>query len=103
MCNDYPVAQVTNGDWGDDYPSIRLVGGSLDRKAEAYMEQITYGHVSEPTARANWRLISAAPDLYAALVEALATRNEDGDWAIRARAALSKATPTEPQLNTVPK
>lgn len=39
------------------------------------------------------RLIIAAQDLYAALVEtlAVATRNESGPWADKARAALAKA------------
>ena len=40
---DHPIATIEHGKWGDDYPSIRLVGGSIERKAEAYMEQITYG------------------------------------------------------------
>ena len=38
-CKDHPIAEVISGDWGDDYPSIRLVGeSSLDLKAEAYLE-----------------------------------------------------------------
>lgn len=68
MSDHHPVAQVTHGDWGDDFPAIRLVGrSSLDQKAEAYMEQFTYGSVGEDRARANWRLIAAAPDLLDAL------------------------------------
>ena len=64
MSDDYPVASLTHGDWGDDYPAIRLVGsGSHDQKAEVYMKQNTYGSVNEATARANWHLIAAAPDL----------------------------------------
>src|SRR6185437_8946712 len=56
---DYPVAVATHGKWGDDYPSIRIVGtSSLDLKAEAYMEQITYGEVSDEVATANGRLIA---------------------------------------------
>ena len=56
--------------WGDDYPAIRLVGSSsLDMKAEAFMEQITYGEVNEETATANARLIAAAPKMLAALQE----------------------------------
>lgn len=63
--NDHPVAIVTSGDWGDDYPAIRLTGNSsLDQKAEAYMEQITYGSVFPEVAQANARLIAAAPDFY---------------------------------------
>ena len=67
-CDDYPVATVNAGKWGDDYCSIRLVGeSSLTLKAEAYMEQITYGEIKEKTAIANARLIAAAPDMYEAL------------------------------------
>lgn len=44
-------------------------------------------------AKANARLIAAAPDLYTALIETLeiATRNEEGEFADRARSALAKA------------
>lgn len=68
MSPDFPIAQITHGPWGDDYPAIRLVGtSSLDTKAEAYLEQITYGDVPEPVARANALLIAAAPDMLAEL------------------------------------
>lgn len=67
-CADYPVAEVTKGAWGDDYPSVRLVGNSLDLKAEAYMEQITYGEVSEEQFIANRRFIREAPADIAALI-----------------------------------
>ena len=63
-CDDYPVATVTSGKWGDDYPSIRLVGRSLNTTAEAFMDQITYGEISEATATANARLIAMAPQMY---------------------------------------
>ncbi|KKN77921.1 hypothetical protein LCGC14_0354860 [marine sediment metagenome] len=53
-CPDHPVAEVTHGDWGDDYPALRFVGNSsLDHKVEAYMEQITYGSIGRETAKAN--------------------------------------------------
>jgi len=68
LCSDYPIAKVVSGDWGDDYPAIRLTGYStLDAKAEAYMAQMTYGRIDEKTAKANARLIAAAPDLLEAL------------------------------------
>lgn len=63
MCGDHPIAKVTSGKWGDDYATLRLVGSGLARQVEAYTDQITYGEVGEPTARANARLISAAPDI----------------------------------------
>lgn len=64
-CSDYPIAFVNSGDWGDDYPSIRLVGeSSLDLKAEAYMEQCTYGHIPEELALANIKFIIEACNSY---------------------------------------
>lgn len=62
MCDDYPVAEVTKGPWGDEYPALRFVGdSSLDRKAEAYMERIEYGNVSDQLALANRAFIREAP------------------------------------------
>ena len=63
-CDDYPIATVISGKWGDDYPSIRLTGNSLDLKAEAYMEQISYGEINEEEAKANIRLMTMAPKMY---------------------------------------
>jgi hypothetical protein len=69
MCNDYPVANVVKGKWGDDFPSIRIIGDtSLDLKAEAFMDQITYGEVSEQEAMANRAFIREAPTDIAALI-----------------------------------
>lgn len=63
-CADYPVAVVTSGEWGDTWPSVKLVGeSSLSLKAEAFLDKCVYGEVPEETARANARLIAAAPDL----------------------------------------
>lgn len=97
---DHPVAQVIAGEWGDDYPTIKLEGGSLDRTAKAVMEQITYGSVSEDVAVANAHLIAAAPDLFGCLDEAVnylavwASTNGDEKAATllqRCTATLSKA------------
>lgn len=64
LCRDHPVAKIISGDWGDDYPAIRLTGHcTLDAKAEAYMAQFTYGHIDEKEAKANAYLIAAAPEL----------------------------------------
>ena len=70
-CAHYPVARVTVGKWGDDYPAIRLVGSSsLDMKAEAFMEQTSpmakYPRKRRQQMRA-W--IAAAPKMLAALQE----------------------------------
>lgn len=64
---DFPVATVTTGKWGDEYPRIRLTD---DNKAEAYMEMIEYGEVPKEMAEANAHLIAASPDLLDALKEA---------------------------------
>jgi len=68
------IAKVTMGEWGDDYPSIRLIGGALDRKAEAYMERIPCGYIDKEEAKANLHLIAAAPDLYEACKAIVAAR-----------------------------
>ncbi len=92
MSDHHPVAQITHGDWGDEYPAIRLVGPSLDQRAEAYMEQITYGSVGDAAARANWRLIAAAPDLLEALKSLLSARGKRRADAIdQAQRAIAKA------------
>lgn len=101
----HPVAKVISGDWGDDYPTIRLVGtSSLDQKAEAYMEQITYGSISKEMAIANSQLIAAAPDLLQCLEDVeygFLKWPDDGVWPrkmemdeslyLRIKAALAKA------------
>jgi hypothetical protein len=66
-CDDHPVARVECGEWGDEYPNIRIVGESLEAKAEPFIDRIAYGSVAEGTAAANARLISAAPELLEAL------------------------------------
>jgi hypothetical protein len=99
----HPIANVVSGKWGDDFPAIRLVGdSSLNMKAEAYMEQFTYGEIYPAVAAANARLIAAAPDLLEAVEELLATHpaayrdpgaiDNRTDNAVRiARLALSRA------------
>jgi hypothetical protein len=72
MSTHHPIAQITVGDWGDDYPSIRLVGdSSLALKAEPYMAQITYGHIEKEVAIANAAFIVKAVNAHDDLVKAL--------------------------------
>jgi hypothetical protein len=66
--DEYPVLTVTHGEWGDDYPAIRMVS-ELGGLYEAYMEQITYGEVFEETATANAKYITAACNNYPAALE----------------------------------
>jgi len=70
-CDDYPVAVVESGKWGDRFPSIRLVGGSLSVKAEPYMDMIEYGEIPQEEAEANAAFIVQAVNSHEALVEAL--------------------------------
>ena len=94
----YPIAIVTSGKWGDDYPAIRLNTdkGTIGAVAEAYMEQITYGEIYEETARANARLIASAPELLEAL-ELIMRCSEKGfidlkpPWHNKVRRAIRKA------------
>lgn len=71
-CSDSPIAYAVSGKWGDEYPSVRLVGDALEKNAEAYMEMIEYGEVPEAMAAANARLLAAAPELRDALHESRA-------------------------------
>jgi hypothetical protein len=66
----HPVAEVVAGEWGDEYEDIKLEKreGYIGHRAIAYIEKIIYGEVDEETARANARLIAAAPDLLAACI-----------------------------------
>ena len=58
------IAVATMGDWGDDYPSIRRIGGSIEGKFETYMEQITYGNIPKETGHANAKYIEQACNNY---------------------------------------
>lgn len=69
---DHPVAEVTKGDWGDNYPAIKLEGtSSLDMKAVAVMEQITYGSIPEEVFLANRDFISRCREAVPILCRAL--------------------------------
>lgn len=71
--DDHPVATVTVGEWGDEYPSLRFVEGTtrLDSKVEAYIERTPYGEVPAPRGAENAKLIVKAVNSHAALVSAL--------------------------------
>lgn len=56
---DHPIAKIENGEWGDEWPSIRLTGEtSMDKRAEAYMEKFAYGSIPDTEATANARLVA---------------------------------------------
>jgi len=54
------IAVATRGNWGDDYPIIKPVGGSIGGQYEVVMEQITYGHVPPETGNNNAQYIAEA-------------------------------------------
>lgn len=89
----HPVARVESETWGDSYPAIRNVdgGGMSGTKAEAYLEHIVYGTIPEEMAKANAKLIAAAPDLFNALSVLADACESMGIPVDAARAALAKA------------
>lgn len=69
---DHPVLTIERGEWGDEWPSLRLVGdSSFDRKAEAYMEKSAYGNVPDDVADANMHFVVKAANLHYELVAML--------------------------------
>jgi hypothetical protein len=96
-CSDHPIARVVGGEWGDEYPAIRLVGtSSMDMRAEPYLAKAGYGRVDMDEAEANARLIAAAPDLLACLRHLVtlddAQQAPSPQTMNEARAAIAKAT-----------
>jgi hypothetical protein len=69
-CATYPVAGVTQGAWGESYPSLRLTGTPPDITAVAYLAQVTLGEVEPTLAAANQQYIAAVHP--AALLELIA-------------------------------
>ena len=62
MCADGSICDVTKGKWGDEYPTLKMEGGSLDRSVVAVMEMIEYGEVPEAVFLANRDFIANARD-----------------------------------------
>lgn len=90
------MADVTSGEWGDEYPAIRLDEEGIGAKAEAYMERTVYGSIDPAVAAANARLIAAAPELLEVVRDIVSDCNgviNPGLYDL-AVAALSKATLT---------
>lgn len=65
--DDHPVAVVESGKWGDRFPSLKIEGGSLERKVVPFMDLFEYGEIDPETAHANARLIAVAPEMLDAL------------------------------------
>jgi len=71
-CPSHPICDLTRGEWGDYFPSIRLVGEtSLDIKAEAFMDGLPYGCVPVEESKANAEFIVRACNSHYELLEAL--------------------------------
>jgi hypothetical protein len=70
---DYPVLNVTHGDWGDSYPNIKLKDSEahIGKEAVPYIEKIVYGSVSHEIAVANIKFILKAVNNYYYLVKCL--------------------------------
>ncbi|MFN6952496.1 MAG: hypothetical protein ACK4NE_07870 [Albidovulum sp.] len=113
-CADHPIADVASGEWGDEYPAIRLDQEGIGAKAEAYLERLVYGSIDPTVAAANARLIAAAPDMLeteqklAAEVGGLRAFEQEiraaignTNWSLlmqrlaEANAAIAKATPPQ--------
>ena len=69
---EHPIAHVEHGEWGDEYVNIRLVDSEdgINKVAEPFMDHTWYGSIDEDVAKANARLIAAAPDLLAVVKRA---------------------------------
>lgn len=72
-CDDYPIAKITCGKWGDDFPTVEVTGvlGSIEGKLtiEAVMGQIEYGEISDELATANIKFIVQACNNHYILIE----------------------------------
>jgi hypothetical protein len=104
MHKDGPVCNVTKGKWGDEYPTLKMEGTSLDRTVTAVMEMMEYGEVPEDVFLANRDFIAhAREDIPALLAELTHTRqalDAKQKEAERYRLALEKiAKAEEPGAN----
>mgnify|MGYP001597722334 CR=1 FL=1 len=73
---DYPIAKVEHGEWGDTYPALRKTGDELNQKVEAYIEHIPYGEISEDVATANAIFIAACSTAVPRLLADIKTLRE---------------------------
>lgn len=78
MTDDYPIARCESGNWGDEYPAIRVKDfPSIEGKVEveAYMERMDYGYIEPSLAKANIKFIQSAP-MMMEVIEELLQRNQ---------------------------
>lgn len=78
--NEYPVATVERGEWGDDYYRVKI---GDDGQPEVYNDFIAYGMgASEEEAAANAMLIINAPGMYDLLYEIYYNIKKDVTYAM---------------------
>lgn len=77
---DFPVAVVTSGEWGDEYPAIRYIEGTgmSDTQVEAYMRKLVYGEVGDKLATANAQFIALARTALPVLARAVLAMSHYG-------------------------
>lgn len=92
---DHPVAKVESGEWGDDYPAVKITpseGGLTGThfEVQAYMEQIAYGRIDPEVAQQNALLIAMAPEMFELLQQGLVLVSIEKirEWRERVRSLL---------------
>lgn len=89
-CDDYPIAIVTVGDWGDEYPAIKVENpGAIAEPAVPYIEKLVYGTIPIELALANALLISKSPNMKKLLERAVESRIDDA-WIKETRSLLKE-------------
>lgn len=76
-CGEYPICEVTCGEWGDTYASLEPIGSDLIGQFQATVKMIPYGEVSKETAIANKHLISASLDAVEFIADLLHSLSSD--------------------------
>lgn len=78
---DYPVSEVTHGEWGDEYPALRPIetDGMSGTAVEAYMCRLTYGEIPDSIATANAKFIALARTALPFFAKAFLESQSSGD------------------------
>ena len=69
---DFPVVEVIRGEWGDEYPAIKISRpGGINEPAVPYMEKIVYGEIPVEAFEANAAFIVLAVNNYEVHIQTL--------------------------------